>query len=88
MHQLGRSSVTESQLARVRHGKSHCWQRTDHCCVYVFVSVQVAFIGFAVQALATRTTPLEGLSKHLADPVGRNITYYLTHGAEVLAGTA
>lgn len=48
----------------------------------------VAFIGFCVQALATRTTPLEGLSKHLSDPVGKNITYYLTHGPEVLAGTA
>jgi len=48
----------------------------------------VAFVGFAVQALATRTTPLEGLSKHLADPFGKNITYYLTHTPEVLNGTA
>jgi light-harvesting complex I chlorophyll a/b binding protein 5 len=38
------------------------------------VSLQVAFIGFAVQALVTRTQPLEGLSKHLSDPLGRNIT--------------
>lgn len=48
----------------------------------------VAFIGFAVQALATRTQPIEGLTKHLADPFGRNITWYLSHGPEVLAGTA
>ena len=45
-------------------------------------------MGFAVQAIATRTTPLEGLAKHLSDPVGKNITYYLTHTPEVLAGTA
>lgn len=48
----------------------------------------VAFIGFCVQALATRTTPIEGLTKHLADPFGKNITYYLTHLPEVLSGTA
>jgi light-harvesting complex I chlorophyll a/b binding protein 5 len=36
--------------------------------------LQVAFIGFATQALVTRTTPLEGLTKHLSDPLGRNIT--------------
>lgn len=47
-----------------------------------------AFVGFAVQAIATRTTPLEGLQKHLADPFGHNITYYLTHTPEVLNGTA
>jgi hypothetical protein len=46
---------------------------------------QVAFVGFAVQAIATRTTPLEGLSAHLGDPFGRNITYYLTHIPETLA---
>lgn len=48
----------------------------------------VAFVGFAVQALVSRTGPVEGLSKHLADPFGKNITYYLTHLPEVLAGTA
>lgn len=53
------------------------------CCV-----VQVAFIGFLGQALVTRTTPIEGLTKHLADPLAINITYYVTHLPEVLAGTA
>ena len=48
-------------------------------------SPQVAFIGFCVQALATRTTPLEGLFAHLGNPTGRNITYYLTHLPETLA---
>jgi hypothetical protein len=38
----------------------------------------VAFVGFAVQALASRTGPLEGLGKHLSNP-GYNITYTLTH---------
>lgn len=47
--------------------------------------MQVAFIGFCVQALVTRTTPLEGLKAHLADPFGKNIGYYLTHNAEVLS---
>lgn len=49
---------------------------------------QVAFVGFAVQALVTRTQPLEGLSKHISDPFGKNITYYVSHTPEVLAGTA
>jgi hypothetical protein len=44
----------------------------------------VAFVGFAVQAIATRTTPLEGLAAHLGNPAGRNITYYLTHLPETL----
>jgi light-harvesting complex I chlorophyll a/b binding protein 5 len=39
-----------------------------------------------VQAIATRTTPLEGLAAHLGNPTGRNITYYLTHIPETLAG--
>jgi hypothetical protein len=34
---------------------------------------QVAFIGFAVQALVTREQPIEGLVKHLSDPFGHNI---------------
>eukprot|EP00983_Pelagomonas_calceolata_P079040 1154504-Pelagomonas_calceolata.AAC.2 len=49
---------------------------------------QVAFIGFAMQALVSRTQPIEGLQKHLADPFGKNITYFLTHTPEVIAGTA
>jgi hypothetical protein len=32
--------------------------------------VQVAFVGFAVQALVSRTGPIEGLTKHLANPAG------------------
>ena len=43
----------------------------------------VAFIGFAVQALVSRTGPIEGLTKHLASPFGYNITYTLTHLNEV-----
>jgi light-harvesting complex I chlorophyll a/b binding protein 5 len=38
----------------------------------------VAFVGFAVQALASRTQPIEGLLKHVGNP-GYNITYNLTH---------
>lgn len=48
----------------------------------------VAFVGFSVQALATRTGPIAGLSAHLADPVGKNITYYLTHLPETIAGSS
>ena len=44
--------------------------------------MQVAFVGFAVQALASRTAPIEGLVKHLSNP-GYNITYTLTHLNEV-----
>lgn len=39
----------------------------------------VAFAGFAMQALVSDTTPIEGLTKHVADPFGYNITYTLTH---------
>ncbi|WIA08601.1 hypothetical protein OEZ85_008030 [Tetradesmus obliquus] len=42
----------------------------------------VAFVGFAVQALASRTGPIEGLTKHLSNP-GYNITYTLTHLQDV-----
>ncbi|GBF98157.1 light-harvesting protein of photosystem I [Raphidocelis subcapitata] len=45
----------------------------------------VAFVGFAVQAIATRTTPLEGLSAHIGSGGAKNITYYLTHIPETLA---
>eukprot|EP00195_Chlamydomonas_chlamydogama_P016877 CAMPEP_0202890088 /NCGR_PEP_ID=MMETSP1392-20130828/600_1 /ASSEMBLY_ACC=CAM_ASM_000868 /TAXON_ID=225041 /ORGANISM="Chlamydomonas chlamydogama, Strain SAG 11-48b" /LENGTH=216 /DNA_ID=CAMNT_0049573579 /DNA_START=75 /DNA_END=725 /DNA_ORIENTATION=- len=45
----------------------------------------VAFVGFAVQALVSRTQPIEGLQAHLSDPFGKNITYYLTHLPETLA---
>jgi len=38
----------------------------------------VAIVGFFVQALATRTQPIEGLLKHVGNP-GYNITYNLTH---------
>jgi light-harvesting complex I chlorophyll a/b binding protein 5 len=41
-------------------------------------ALQVAFVGFAVQALVSRTQPIEGLTKHLSNP-GYNITYTLTH---------
>jgi light-harvesting complex I chlorophyll a/b binding protein 5 len=48
----------------------------------------VAFVGFAVQALVSRTTPLEGLRLHVSDPLKYNFTYYLTHTPEVLGGVA
>eukprot|EP00798_Chlamydomonas_sp_ICE-L_P013373 gene13373-19218_t len=44
----------------------------------------IAFVGFAVQAVATRTGPIEGLTTHLGDP-SKNITYYVTHLPETLA---
>ena len=43
-----------------------------------FLPLQVAFVGFAVQALVNRMGPIEALTTHLGNP-GRNITYYLTH---------
>ena len=36
-------------------------------------AAQVAFIGFAVQALVTREQPIEGLTNHLSNPFGHNI---------------
>ncbi|KAG2492026.1 hypothetical protein HYH03_009755 [Edaphochlamys debaryana] len=45
----------------------------------------VAFIGFCVQALVSRTQPIEGLTSHLSDPFGKNITYFVTHLPETLA---
>jgi light-harvesting complex I chlorophyll a/b binding protein 5 len=50
--------------------------------VFVLLLLQVAFVGFAVQALASRTGPIEGLTKHLGNP-GYNITYTLTHLQDV-----
>ncbi len=50
----------------------HLTQSPLHCCS----TSQVAFVGFAVQALVSRTGPIEGLTAHLADPFGKNITYY------------
>jgi light-harvesting complex I chlorophyll a/b binding protein 5 len=47
----------------------------------------IAFVGFVGQALTTRTGPIEGLTTHMADPFTKNITGYVTHLPEVLAGT-
>jgi len=44
----------------------------------------VAFIGFAVQALVTRTGPVEGLTNHLANPFGYNITSNIMNMANVI----
>lgn len=51
-------------------------------CVCCWAALQIAFVGFAVQALVSRTGPIEGLTKHLSNP-GYNITYTLTHLPEV-----
>ena len=56
---------------------------TDRChATAVGAAYQVAFVGFAVQALVSRTGPIEGLTKHLSNP-GYNITYTLTHLQDV-----
>eukprot|EP01023_Acetabularia_acetabulum_P038271 TRINITY_DN365_c0_g1_i8.p1 TRINITY_DN365_c0_g1~~TRINITY_DN365_c0_g1_i8.p1 ORF type:complete len:222 (-),score=65.25 TRINITY_DN365_c0_g1_i8:278-943(-) len=34
----------------------------------------IAFVGFAVQALVTREGPIEGLTNHIGDPFGHNIS--------------
>jgi light-harvesting complex I chlorophyll a/b binding protein 5 len=46
----------------------------------------VAFVGFAVQALVTRTGPIEGLFKHLGNPAGYNITTNLLNLPAVITG--
>jgi len=44
----------------------------------------IAIVGFAVQALVTRTGPLDNLSAHLADPFGVNIASSIGQIPEVL----
>jgi hypothetical protein len=39
-----------------------------------------------VQALVTRTGPIEGLTKHLANPAGYNITTNLLNLPAVITG--
>jgi light-harvesting complex I chlorophyll a/b binding protein 5 len=39
----------------------------------------VAFIGFSVQALVTRTGPIEGLTAHLSSPFDHNFVWYLNN---------
>lgn len=41
-----------------------------HVCVS---RAQVAFVGFAVQALVTKEGPIEGFNSHVTDPFGHNI---------------
>lgn len=36
--------------------------------------LQIAFVGFTVQALATRQGPIEALTSHISNPFGANIT--------------
>lgn len=45
--------------------------------------LQIAFAGFATQALVNRMQPIEALTTHIGNP-GKNITYYLTHLPETL----
>jgi hypothetical protein len=41
--------------------------------------LQIAFIGFAVQALVTRTGPIEGLTAHLSSPFENNFVSSLNN---------
>jgi len=62
------------QQLHTGHWLGSCSPNTGRIPAEANVSlVQVAFVGFAVQALVTREQPIEGLSKHLADPFGHNI---------------
>lgn len=45
---------------------------------------QVAFIGFAGQALVTRQGPLENLYAHLSDPIHNNIITSIARLPETL----
>lgn len=48
--------------------------------------MQVAFIGFAVQALVTRSAgPVEDLTSHLSNPFGNNIITNVARLPETLA---
>lgn len=48
--------------------------------------VQVAFIGFAVQALVTRSSgPVEDLQNHLGNPFGSNIITNVGNLPQVLS---
>lgn len=52
-------------------------------------SIQVAFIGFAVQALVTRSAgPVEDLTSHLSNPFGNNIITNVARLPETLAQRA
>ncbi len=53
-----------------------CTTLSPRACAWLIRCVahlQVAFVGFAVQALVTREQPIAGLQAHLADHFGHNI---------------
>jgi light-harvesting complex I chlorophyll a/b binding protein 5 len=52
---------------------------TGSADVYWCRVLQVAFVGFAVQALVTRTGPIEGLTAHLSSPFENNFTTSLSN---------
>lgn len=67
------ASVWASALLKQKHfAFESCYHHVVH------LNSQVAFVGFAVQALVTREQPIEGLTKHLANPFGHNIIRYQT----------
>ena len=47
---------------------------SDRCCPQLAPVLQVAFIGFVVQALVTRSNgPVDDLTNHISNPFGSNI---------------
>ncbi len=49
-----------------------------------FGALQIAFVGFSVQALVTREQPVEGLLAHMSSPFNHNILYNITHLPELI----
>lgn len=65
------------------HVPLHATLRLSTC--FLHPQSQVAFAGFAVQALVTRQGPIANLTSHVSDPFGSNIGANIMKLPETLA---